>query len=135
MRIQRSLKHKKNKRIYIPFLILFSLQLLFLAAGLTGCGQTDETACEALFFSETVMKPAEKTETVTCRWASREAALLLQETWAKEYGSSLLFLVHDPLERTDVLRERVSGERIVMDSSQLAFLVNRFCERFLVCIP
>ncbi|MCI6012068.1 MAG: hypothetical protein MRZ97_04650 [Firmicutes bacterium] len=88
MRIQRSLKHKKNKRIYIPFLILFSLQLLFLAAGLTGCGQTDETACEALFFSETVMKPAEKTETVTCRWASREAALLLQETWAKEYGSS-----------------------------------------------
>lgn len=34
------------------------------------------------------MKPAEKTETVTCRWASREAALLLQETWAKEYGSS-----------------------------------------------
>lgn len=53
----------------------------------------------------------------------------------RRYGSSLLFLVHDPLERTDVLRERVSGERIVMDSSQLAFLVNRFCERFLVCIP
>ena len=71
MRIQRSLKHKKNKRIYISFLILFGL----------------------------------------------------------------LFLVHDPLERTDVLRECVSGEGIVMDSSQLAFLVNRFCTRFLICIP
>lgn len=53
----------------------------------------------------------------------------------RRYGSSLLFLVHDPMERTDVLRERISGEGIVMDSSQLAFLVNRFCTRFLICIP
>ncbi|MGN1413794.1 MAG: hypothetical protein ACI4WY_06075 [Anaerovoracaceae bacterium] len=91
MKIQKSLKdltYKKNKKIYILFLFLVGLLLFFLTMGLTGCGQKHADNGEALFFSETYMKPAGEAETVTCSQMSREAALLLQETWANEYGSS-----------------------------------------------